>query len=78
MKLLIMHCSPVPSSSLCPNVSLSTVFSVTVSLCFSLYMTDQVPHTYKTAGKILFPYIYEPLHFHVADGRAEDYDSKCQ
>ena len=37
---------------------------------FFLYMTDQVSHTYKTAGKVLFPYICEPLHFHVADGRA--------
>ena len=65
MKLLIMHCPPVPSSSLCPNVFLSTVFSVTVSLCFSVYMTDQVSHTYKTAGKILFPYIYIYIYIYV-------------
>jgi len=42
--------SPVTSSLLGPNIPLSTLFSNTHSLCFSLNVNDQVPHPYKTAG----------------------------
>jgi hypothetical protein len=39
---------PVTSSLLSPNILLDTLFSSTLSLCSSLYVTDQVSHPYKT------------------------------
>ena len=49
--------SLVTSSLLGPNILLDTLFSNTLSLCFSLNVSDQVPHPYKTTGKIIFLYI---------------------
>src|SRR5215475_4421341 len=40
--------SPVTSSLLGPNTLLNTLFSNTLSLCFSLNVSDQVSHPYKT------------------------------
>ena len=45
--------SPVTSSLLGPNIPLSTLFSNTLSLRFSLNVSDQVSHPYKTTGKII-------------------------
>jgi hypothetical protein len=39
------------------NIPLSTLFSNTFSLCFSLNVTDQVSHPYKTTGRIMVLYI---------------------
>ena len=50
--------SPVPCSLLGPNIFLSTLFSDTLSLRFSLNMSDQVSYPHKTTGKIIFLYIY--------------------
>ena len=49
--------SPFTSSLVGPNIYLSTQFSNTLSLCFSLNVSDQVSHPYKTTGKIMFLYI---------------------
>jgi hypothetical protein len=38
---------------LCPNILLSTLFSVTVNVCYSLNMRDHVSQPHKTAGKSL-------------------------
>jgi hypothetical protein len=45
--------SPVTSSLLGPNILLRTLFSNTLSLCSSLSVRDQVPHPYKTTGRIM-------------------------
>jgi hypothetical protein len=47
----------VTSSVLVPNISLSTLFSNTLSLCSSLIVCDQVSHPHKTTGKIIVLYI---------------------
>ena len=44
--------SPVTSSLLGPNILLNTLFSNTLNLRFSLHVSDQVSHPYKTTGKI--------------------------
>jgi len=49
--------SPVTSSLLGPNFLLIALFSYTLSLYSSLNISDQVSHTYKTTGKIIFLYI---------------------
>ena len=49
--------SPVTSSLLGPNTFLNTLFSNTLSLRSSLYVSDQVSHPYKTTGKIIVLYI---------------------
>jgi hypothetical protein len=36
-----------------PNILLSTLSANTLNLCSSLSMRDQVPHPYKTTGKIM-------------------------
>jgi hypothetical protein len=46
--------SPATSSLLGPNVLLNTLFSNTLSLRSSLIASDQVSHSYKTSGKIIF------------------------
>jgi len=46
--------SPLISSLLGRNILLSTLFSNTLSLRSSFSVSDQVPHPYKTRGKILF------------------------
>ena len=60
---------PVTSSLLGPNILLNTLFSNTLSLRSSLNMSDQVPHPYKTTGKIIVPYI---LHFIFLNSNLED------
>ena len=47
---------PLTSSFLSPNILLRTLFLNTFSLCFSLNVSDQVSHPYKT-GKIIVMYI---------------------
>ena len=49
--------SPVTSSLLGPNILLTTLFSNTLSLLFSLNVKNQVPHPYKTSGKVIIPYM---------------------
>ena len=46
--------SPVTSSLLAPNILLSTIFSNTLSLRSSLYLSDQVSHSYKTTSLNVF------------------------
>ena len=61
--------SPITSSLLGPNILLSTLLSNTLSLRFSLNVSDQVLHAYKTIGKIIVPYI---LIFKFLDSKLED------
>jgi hypothetical protein len=49
--------SPVTWSLLDPNICLCTLFSVILRLCSSLVVRDQVPHPYKTTGKVIVLYI---------------------
>jgi len=59
----------VTASLLGPNILLNTLFSNTLSLRFSLSVSDQVSHPYKTIGKIIVLYI---LIFKILDSRLED------
>jgi hypothetical protein len=60
---------PIMSSLFSPNILLSTLFSVTLNLCSSPNVRDQVSHPYKIAGKIIVLYI---LIFTYIDNRRED------
>jgi len=60
---------PATSSLLGPNILLSTQFSYTVNLWSSLSVGDQVPHPYKTTGKIMILYI---LIFYTGDRNIRD------
>ena len=60
--------SLVTSSPLGPNI-LNTLFSNIITLRSSLYVSDQVSHPYKTAGKIRVMYF---LIFKLLDSRLED------
>ena len=60
--------SPVTSFLLGPNILLSTLLSNTFSLCFSLNISDQVSHPYKTTGIVLVMYI---LRFIFLDSQLE-------
>jgi hypothetical protein len=40
-------------SPLVPDILLSALFSNTLTLCLSLNVRDEVPHPYKTTGKIM-------------------------
>ena len=51
-----LHSSVTPSL-LGPNILLSTLISNTLSLCYSLHVSDQVSHPYKTTGKIIVLYL---------------------
>ena len=53
-------CYPIPSR---PKYSPQHLFSNTLSLCFSLNVSDQVLHPYTTTGKIivLYIFIFNPL-----------------
>jgi len=55
--LCSFHHSLVTSSLLGPNILLSILFSTTVSLRFSLNVSDQDSHPYKTPGKIIVIYL---------------------
>jgi hypothetical protein len=46
--------SSITSSLLGQNITLNTLFSNTLSLCSSLYVTDQVSHPYKPTEKLQF------------------------
>jgi hypothetical protein len=61
---------PPPDTSFlfCPNIFISTLFSNTLHLCFSLKVRDQVSHPYKTTGKIIILYI---LMYTFLDSRRE-------
>jgi len=49
--------SLVTSSPLGPNILVNTLFSNTLSLHFSVNLSDQVSRPYKTTGKIIVIYI---------------------
>jgi hypothetical protein len=71
MKLLIMEFPPTSCHfiSLRTKIPLSTLFSNTLSLCSSLNVRDQVSHSNRTTGKIIFFYT---LIFTCLDSRLED------
>jgi hypothetical protein len=45
---------PVTASLFCPNILLSTLFSITLSLCSSFTVRDQVSHPYRTTGMCFY------------------------
>jgi hypothetical protein len=49
--------SPITLSLFGQNMLLSTLFSNTLSLCFTLNVRHQVSHPYRTTGKIIVLYI---------------------
>jgi len=53
----VLFSTPVTTSLIRLNISLSTLFSNTLSLLSSLNVSDQVSHPHKTAGKIKLIYI---------------------
>ena len=56
--------SPVTSSLLDSNPTLSTVFSNTLTLCSSVSVSDHVSHPYKTTGKFIVLYILMFIYLH--------------
>jgi hypothetical protein len=52
---------PITSFPFGRNILLSTLFSNTVSLCFSLNVRYKVSHSYKTAGNIIVLLAYFPI-----------------
>ena len=68
--------SPVNSSLLCPNILLNTLFSNTLSLRFSLNVSDQVSHPYRTTGKIIVLYILI-FNFWIANWKTKDSAPNC-
>ena len=61
--------SPIASSLLGHNILLGTLFSNTLSLRSSLYVSDQVSHPHKTTCKIIVLYI---LIFIFLDSKLKD------
>jgi hypothetical protein len=70
--------SSVTLSILGPNILLNTLFSNTLSLRFSLSVSDQVSHPYKTKGKIIVLYtlIFKFLYTGLKNKRSVPNDSK--
>ena len=64
--------SPVTFSLLGPNILLSILFSNTLRLSFSLNVSDQVLHPYKTTGRIIFLCIFIFNYFLVASWKTKD------
>jgi hypothetical protein len=66
-----MQSSPLPCYLvfLDLNILLSTLFSKTLSLLFSLTVSGQVSHPYKIAGKIIILHV---LIFTLLDSKLED------
>jgi hypothetical protein len=71
MKLPTVQLSPfsLTSSFLGPNIPLSTLFTITLSVCSYPNVTDQVSHPYKTNDRIMVLYI---LTFTFTNSRRED------
>jgi len=73
----LLH-SPVTLSLSVPNILLSTLLSNTFTLCFTLNVSNQVSHPYKTTGKIIVLYtlIFIFLNSKLQDKRFALNDSK--
>ena len=71
IKVLIMcfFLSSGTLSLLGPYILLNTLVSNTLNLRSSLYVSDQVPHPYKTTGKIIVLYV---LIFIILDSKLEE------
>ena len=61
--------SIVISSLLAPNIFLSTLFSNTLNLCFSLNVRDQISQPHNTTGNIIVSYV---LTFSFLESRRDD------
>jgi hypothetical protein len=61
--LCSFHHPPNTSSLFGPNVLLSTLFSNTLSQCFSLNVRNQVSRPYRTTGKTIVLYILISMFF---------------
>jgi len=53
----LLH-SPVTSSLLGPNILLNTIFSNNLGFLYSLNVSDQASHPYKTTRKIIILYMF--------------------
>jgi hypothetical protein len=53
------------------SILLSTLFSSTLNLCSSHSVRDQLPHPYRTRGKVIVFYTLI-FSFHRGDGRTKD------
>jgi hypothetical protein len=63
-----LHPATTPSL-FSPNILLSSLYSNTLSLCYSHNVRDQVSHPYKTRGKII---VLSIITFTFLDSRRED------
>jgi hypothetical protein len=61
--------SRITSSLLGPNILLRTMFSDTLSLCYSISVRDQVSYPHKTTGTIM---VLRTLTFTFLDSRRDD------
>ena len=68
--IYVVSSTPLVAASLLDsNIFLGTLFSKTLNQSFALNAKDQVPHPYKTIGKIIVLYI---LMFVFLDSKLED------